>query len=498
MRRVTRAFTNAVSITFSILLAGCASDVAGAGPSDGDGAQPAAPAPTAAAAPAPAAKLLPASVDFTMPNGIRVFLVPDHEVPLVDFVLRVAGGTVEDPAGREGAAALLASLLTKGAGPRDTAAFREEVEVVGGVLDAGAAPRWISVSAQFLKGDVDLALELLGDVVMRPRLAAEEFAKEKGQAIDGLAAAREEPASLIGRYWARWIFGAHPFARPWSGDEASLEALTLDDVRAVAARQLAPQRAWLAVAGDFDPPEMRRKLEARFAGWKAPPGSSAATPVGAWKATEGGRVLLVDKPDALQTYFILGNGGFDRRDPDHAARSVANCTLGERFTSRLNKVLRTEKGFTYGAFSRFDDARQGLFTISTQGTANGTTAECVPLAEGIYRAFLDGGLTAGDLASTKAFLRGQFGLGFETGAQQAAAILDLEFDGLSRDVVDTFLARVDAITLDEVNRVIRERFPRKLDWTAIGRADVCRPVFAKFGAVTECKVTDPGFGPPAR
>lgn len=456
----------------------------------------AAPAHPQEAAPA-AQKILPASVDFTTANGMKVFLVPDHEVPLVDFQVRVAGGSVEDPAGKEGATSLLAALLTKGAGARDATAFREAVELVGGQLDAGSAPRWISVTAQFLKSDTDLALELLGDVLMRPTLAADEFAKEKGVAIDGLAAAREEPQQLIGRYWSQWVFGAHPYARPWSGDETSLAALTHDDVLAVAKRQLAPQRTWMAVAGDFDPAEMRKRLETRFGAWKAE-ASAPAVKVPAWPGTPGGRALLVDKPDALQTYFLIGNLGFDRRDPDHVARVVANSALGERFTSRLNRVLRTEKGFTYGAGSRFDDSRQGLFTISTQGTATDMTAECLPLAEELYRTFLDQGLTAEDLAATKAYLRGQFGLGFETGAQQAAAILDLEFEGLSRDVVDGFLPRLEALTLEGVNRVVRERFPRKLDWVVIGRADVCRSVVTKFGSVTECKVTDPGFGPPPK
>jgi len=455
-----------------------------------------APAPQPAA-PAAAHRILPQSVDFVLADGMRVFLVPDHEVPLVSFEVRLAGGCVEDPPGREGAAALASAILTKGAGDRDTKAFDEAVELVGGQFASSVGPRWISVSAQFLKGDLDLALELLGDVLLRPRLDPAEFEKEKGLAIDGLAAARQEPQSLLGRYFSRWVYSGHAYERPFSGDEASLAALTLDDVRAAAGRHLSPRRAWLAVAGDFDPADMRKRLESAFGGWVQEQ-SETEPPVAqvpAWNGTSGGRVLLVDKADSIQTYFRFGNRGFDRSDPDYVARQAANSTLGGRFTSRLNKTLRTEKGFTYGAGSGFDDDRQGLFFVYSQGTDTSMTAECLPLADAIYRKFLEGGMTAEELAATKAYLRGQYGPGFETGEQQAGAILDLEFDGLSRDLVDGFLDELDSLTLEDVNRVIRERFPKALDWVVIGRADACRETAAKFGAVTECSITDPGFGP---
>lgn len=472
----------------ALALAACAvhpTSSAGADPAPSAGADTAAPAARA---------ILPASTDFVLANGMRVFLVADHEVPLVGFALRFTGGTVEDPPGKEGTAALLAALLDKGAGDRDRERFQEDVEFVGGQFAASPAPRWLSLSAEFLKGDADLALELVGDAARRPRLDEAEFDKAKRMALDGLAVARQQPQQLMGRYWANWMFPGHPYARPYSGDEASVASLTLADVRAAAARLLAPQRAWLAVAGDFDPAEMRREIEARFGDWR--PGESAAAPVPAPAATAGGSVLLVDKPDALQTYLQFGNLAFDRRDPDHAARSLANCLLGERFTSRLNIVLRTQRGFTYGAYSVFDDTRNGLFWVGTRGTAVATTAECLPLAESLYRTFVAEGITAEELASTKTYLKGQYGPGFETGAQQAAAILDLEFDGLPRDHVDGFLARIDALTLDDVNRVVRERFPQRLDWVVIGPAETCRPIVARFGKVTECRVTDPGFGPP--
>jgi predicted Zn-dependent peptidase len=448
--------------------------------------------PAAAAAAAAARRLLPASTDFTMPNGMRVLLVPDREVPLVSFRLRLAGGTCEDPAGKEGAAALLGTLLTKGAGDRDTVQFEEEVEFVGGSFSSGAWQRWLGVSCEFLKGDTELALELLGDVVLRPRLDPKEFEKERGLAVDGMADARNEPQAVIGRYASTWFFAQHPFGRPAAGDEVSVAALTLDDVKAAAARHLAPGRAWLAVAGDFDAAEMRRRIEARFGAWKA--ASSAPAELPAWNGDDGGRVLLVDSPESLQTYFWFGNRGFDWKDPDHAARWLANTILGGRFTSRLNRVLRTEKGLTYGANSWFDDDRQGLFVISTY-TEVARSEECLTLAAELYRKFLAEGLTQEELDSARKYEKGQFGPSVETGSQQAAMLLSLDFDGVPRDVIAKAFERFDALTLEQVNRVIRERFPKKLDWVVIGPAEKLRPLAARFGTVTECAITGPGWGP---
>lgn len=457
-------------------------------------AMPAAPAPAAPAAPsAPARELLPASIDFTLANGMQVLLVPDDEVPLVAFEMRFPGGAVEDAPGREGAAALMADLLSRGAGDRDADAFNEACEFVGGMFGAGANPRFVSASAEFLSKDTDLALELLGDVAMRPRLDAKEFEDLRARTVDEVRVSRDDPQSVIPNYWTTFMYGGTPYGRPAGGDERSLAALTHDDVKAAAARVLVPQRCRLAVAGAFDPAEMRKKIEARFGGWAAK-GADFPRPAGA-TAVQGGRVLLVDAPEALQTFFRFGNLGIHWSDRDYAARQIANTVLGGRFTSRLNAVLRTEKGLTYGANSVFDDSRGGMFDIRTY-TAVPTSEPTMGLAASIYGKFRAEGLTAEELASAKAYIRGQYAPNtLETAEQRASMLLHLAFDGLPRDLVNGYFARIDGLSLDEVNRVIRERFPKDLAWVVVGPAEHLRPLVAKYGTVTEVKVSDPGWGP---
>jgi zinc protease len=438
--------------------------------------------------------LLPTSIDFRLDNGIRVFLVPDHRAPLVDVQIRVAGGSVEDPAGKEGAVDLAATLLGKGAGDRDATAFHEAVDFVGGSFASDAARRFVSVGAEFLKADVDLELELVGDALMKPRFDAAEFEKERRLAIDGIRQSKQQPRDIIRAYHAKWFFGAHPFARPVGGDETSLAALTLDDVKAAAARTLAPSRTWMAVAGDFDAAEMRKKIEARFGGWSAKAADPPPTPPVVAPKDRG--VLLVDFPDSLQTYVRFGQLGFDWKDPDYAARYVANTILGGRFTSRLNKTLRTDMGLTYGASSGFDDSTQGAFTVGTY-TEVAQSEKLIDNAASITSKFMAEGMTAAEFESARAYIKGQYAPdNVETAAQQASMILALEFDGVPRQVVDGLFARLDALTLAEVNKVVTTRFPGKdWAWTVIGPAAKLREYLKRFGPVVECKLSDPGFGP---
>jgi zinc protease len=438
--------------------------------------------------------LLPKSEDFRLANGLRVFLVPDHRAPLVNVEVRVAGGSVEDVPGKSGAVDLLATLLGKGAGARDAAAFHEAIDFVGGTFTSDASRRWISVGAEFLKADVDLELELVADALMRPVLAQSEFEKERRLAVDGIRQAKQQPRDIIRLYHAQWFYGGHPFAKPVGGDETSLAALTLDDVKAAAARTLSPSRTWMAIAGDFDAAEMRTKVEARFGGWESKAAAPEAVPPLAAPKERG--VLLVDFPSSLQTYFRFGQLGFDWKDKDYAARHLANTILGGRFTSRLNKTLRTDSGLTYGASSLFDDSTQGTFLVATY-TEVASTQKAMDLAADVASKFMSEGLTQAEFDSARAYIEGQYAPdNVETAAQQAAMILALEFDGVPRDVVDRLFERLDALTLADVNRVITERFPSKdWAWTVIGPAEKLRDHVKKFGKVVECKLADPGFGP---
>ncbi len=468
-----------------VIAAGCAS------PSTGE-------APHAAPSSSPGLAL-PATTEVTLPNGMTVLLVPDDEVPLVSFQARFSGGAHYDGHVGEGAAAVLADLLRKGAGGRDARTFQQDVELVGGTFDSAAALDWIVVDAEFLVEDLDLAVELLSDALTRPRLDPAEFEKVRSLRVDRLKAAREEPNAVIDLYWNAWLYPDDVRGTPVAGDEAALARLTLAGVRRLWNTVSQPEGIVLAVAGDFEVESMSARLAAAFPVVKRPAASQMLPAISAESPSGGARVLLVDKPGALQTYLRFGGPGLHWTHPDFPGRFLANTILGGRFTSRLNQALRVEAGLTYGARSGFDDWRGGLFAVRTY-TATDTSAEMLEQAQDVVRRFVIEGMTQAELDSARAYVKGQFAPDeLETGAQVAGMLLDLRFAGRDLDVIEGLFQRLDALTLDEVNRVVSAGFPGEpWTWVLIGRADVLAPLADELGEVTRIRLSDPGWGPRSR
>jgi predicted Zn-dependent peptidase len=450
-----------------------------------------------AAAPAtPGGVRLPEFERVTLANGAELALMPKRDTPLVAMNIVVRGGSLADAPGREGSAALLAELMQKGAGSRDGAQFAEAIENVGGLLTLTAGAESLSLGASFLARDVGLMIELASDALLRPRLSATEFDKVRDRAIQSIAAAKDaDPRALVGEYGDAWLFRGHLYGRPVGGSEESLAAVTLEDLKRHYEEQVRGDRLIVAVVGDFDPADMRRRLESAFGSLGR---AAAAVPVATRAPTvEGRRVLLVDKPGATQTYFWLGNVGASRTDPDRTAQAVVNTVFGGRFTSMLNTELRIKSGLTYGASSSFDRlAQPGSFRI-TSFTATESTVQALDLAFATLDRLHAEGIDAATLESSRTYMLGQFPPSIETNGALAARLADLLMYGLGRDDVDDFAARVDAVDGAAAQRIIGQSFPqsRNLAIVLVGDAARIRGQVGKYGPVIEMKITDPRFAP---
>src|SRR5262245_32166568 len=273
------------------------------------------PAFAAESTPAPASNVgvkVPATQRFVLPNGLTIVLLPKKDVPLIAFSGFVRGGALADPAGKPGVGSMVAGLLDRGAGKRSAFEFADAVEGVGGSFNADAGPEAISVNGQFLARDRALMIELLADALMRPHFDADEFTKYRNRDIEFIKAAKDsDPSELLSTYGRALLFGAHPYGRPESGSERSLAAITQSDVVSYHAANFAADRTTLVFAGDLDPKWMKKALTTAFGGWAK---ARAATSPALAEAprVSGRRVLLVDSPGAVQTYFWLGNVGVDR------------------------------------------------------------------------------------------------------------------------------------------------------------------------------------------
>ena len=472
-------------------LAGCAATPQGPGPEIAAAAEPPAAEATAST---PAGVTLPQYRRLVLDNGAVILLMEKRDVPLVAFRAVLRGGAVADPAGKAGAASMLAALLEKGAGERDARSFAEAVASVGGELGAGAGLESLDLSGEFLARDADLMIELLADMLLRPKLDAEEFDKLRRRSIELIKAARDsDPRALISTYGEAFLFDGHPYGRPEGGSETTLANLTIDDVRAYHAAHVGADRLVLSVAGDFRLDAMERRLREALGGMGAAAGELPV--IGEATRVAGRRVLLVDKPGATQSYFWIGNIGVARGYAHRAELALANTVFGGRFTSMLNTELRIKSGLSYGARSRLvRPSRPGSLAI-VSFTRSDATAQAIDLALETLERLHSDGLDAPTLASARTYVLGQYPLGFETAQQLAGQLATLEFYGLGRSYVDDYSGQLGAASSASVAGVIGEVYPRADDlaFVVIGDGDAVRDSLARYGAVTEVSIDEPTF-----
>jgi zinc protease len=439
---------------------------------------------------------VPANQRFVLPNGLAIVLVPKKDVPLIAFSGFVRGGALADPADKPGVASLVAGLLDRGAGKRNAQEFAEAVEGVGGSFSAGAGSESISFNGQFMARDRALMIELLSDALLRPHLDAQEFATTRDREIEFIKAAKDsDPSQIINIYGRAWLFGKYPLGRPQGGSERSLAAITHADVTGYHAANFGADRATVVFAGDLDVAWMKQALTRAFSAW----GKSKARPVALAPAprVSGRRVLLIDAPGSVQTYFWLGNVGVDKRYSGRPALDLVNTLYGGRFTSILNTELRIKSGLTYGASSAFQRGSvPGPFLIRSF-TQTETTGQALDLALETLEHLKRDALPAGMLESARAYVLGQYPLQYETAAHWAAALADLEFFGLGKDYIEGYSPAVAMVDLAEAAAVTADAFPRPADLAVvlIGDASKIREIAARYGAVTEMKISDPDFAP---
>jgi len=438
---------------------------------------------------------MPEYQTLKLDNGATVLLMEKHDVPLVAASVLVRGGALADAPGKEGTARLLAELLGKGAGTRHALAFAQTVDSAGGNLDFGSNREAVTASAQFLASDTDLMLGLLADALLKPLMDQAEFDKLRKRAIDSIATAKDsDPRPLIGNYSAAWLFRGHPYGRPAGGDETSLSHVTLDDLQAFRAAQMGGDRLIIAVAGDIDVAKVRARIDSLFGAW---PKASAALPeVVAKPREQGRRVLLVDKPGATQTYFMLANVGTNRTDPARPAQDLVQTAFGGRFTSMLNTELRIKSGLSYGASAGIQRPRQPGAALISSFTKTDSTKAAIDLALATLARLHQDGLDAATLVSARNYVAGQFAPDFETAPQLADTLTELALYGLDRDDVDGYLGRIAAATPAEV-AAAGEVFPATNDLTivAIGDAAKISDTLRSYGPLTEMEITDPHFAP---
>jgi len=391
-------------------------------------------------------------------NGVPLQVWTKPELPLVAISVQFKPGTpILDPT-HAGLAELMASMLDEGAGERDTLAFSSALQSLGATLGASAGQETITVGMQTLKRNLGKSAELLGDAIRRPRFAPQDFDRVKRQALDNLRQADEEPSNVAARVGLRALFGAkNPYGWPTSGTIPTVEPLTLEDVKASYAALLRPESATIMIAGDITREEALATMEKALGDWKSG-GSMRSSDTKDFAAVApaapGMRVLLVNRPDAVQTVIRFVAPAPKAADTQRVAYRLLNTALGGSFTSRLNQNLREKHGYTYGAGSHFAQGpNNGYFIASAAVKADVTGASLKEfLAEfSRLRAGAGGDLSDDEVTKARETVRTETVQSFE-GLRQILGVAgelsrcDLPFDTIAKDLASA--AALDAKALN--------------------------------------------------
>ncbi|MDB2386654.1 insulinase family protein [Shewanella sp.] len=459
----------------------------------------------ASTSPTPSAsKVQSVAVDtgrFTMPkyeqlrlsNGLTIYLMPQTEVPLVTVNATIRAGAVNDS--KAGVAQMTAASLMLGAGGKTKLDIEQTVDFLGANLSSGAGKEGSYIGADFMAKDTDVMLGLIKSMLLSPDFNAAEFNKLREREMAGLGQAKESPRAVINRYYDKLVFADHPYGNATSGDRHSLAALNVLQLRDFHKRYYQPANTAITVVGDFNPAKMKQKLTQLFTHWQGEQALPSLDLEQGLPKLDAGRVLLVDKSDAVETTLLFGGMGIRRDNPDLVGLTVINTVLGGRFTSWLNDELRVNAGLTYGARSGFTAySASGTFRVSTF-TKTATTKETIDLALKTYARLWDKGLDQETLDSAKAYVKGQFPPKYETNGQLANLMSDMYLYGFDDKFINEFQTKVDSLTLQETQRLINTYFPKdNLQFVLIGNAEKIAPIAQHYGTVKQVNIKDIGFG----
>lgn len=431
---------------------------------------------------------LPKYQKITLDNGLTVYLMEQHEVPLIDVNIVVKAGAINDSI--PGLAYLTAESLPLGTEQQSKTQINETVDFIGASVSASAGSESSYLESSFAKKDQQVMLKLLRDIIITPKFSENEFTKKKKQHLLALEQSKESPKSVINNYFKGMVFGDSSYNAVTDGNPHSIKKIELADIKAFHKQWYQPKNAAIVIVGDFHSKTMLAKVKTLFANWQSNSNIQKAIITQPAPLTQA-KVLLVNKEDAIESTFAIGGLGIARNTPDLIGVSVINTILGARFTSWLNDELRVNSGLTYGARSNFTYYSQsGSFAISSF-TKTATTVEAIDLALKTYSRLWKKGIDEATLASAKAYVKGKFPPKFETSQNLSKLLGQMYSYNFNESYINTFEQQVNSLTVAKTKQLIKKYFPREnLQTVIIGKAAELQDVVGKYGQVQHMNIKD--------
>src|SRR6056297_3441927 len=404
--------------------------------------------------------------EVTTPGGVNAWLVEDHSIPFVALELRFKGGASLDPEDKRGVTNLMVGLLEEGAGDMDARAFARATEALAASFSYDVSDDTLSVSARFLTENRDAAVALLRQSLVEPRFDQDAIDRVREQVNSGIRSSKKDPQDIAGKAFDALVYGDHPYASSLNGTLESVASLTREDIVGAHKAAIARDRLYVSAVGDITRDELASLLDGLLLDL---PAEGAPLPKPADINLPGGiQVVEFDTPQAVATF---GQPGIDRDDPDFFAAFVLNHILGGgSFESRLMHEVREKRGLTYGIYSYLMDRDGAKLWMGGVASANDRIAETIDVIRAEWDRMRETGVTAEELQNAKTFLTGAYPLRFDGNAPIARIAVNMQMQGLSTDYIANRNDMVNAVTLEDVNRVAQDLLdPSRLTFVVVGQ-----------------------------
>ena len=424
----------------------------------------------------------PRPVESRLKNGLELMVLEDHRSPTIQVEIAMPASSLNDP-GSVPISAATSALMRLGTKTLDAKKIAETIAELGASISFSIGDRYAYVGFSTLTENLDAVLDLTSDMLFNPVFPQEELDKWKNQLLSQLQQVRAQPQFLATERFAQAMYpdDRRSFVMP---SEDGVRSITRDMVVEHYKRIFRPEGGRVTVLGDISRRQITPKLEKLFVNWS---GSAPKPPdLPMLPATATGRVIVVNRPNSVQTVFYMGNHAIDRLSPDYIPVQVLNRVLGSGPASRLFRNIREEKGYTYGISSGFSASwYMNHFSLQTSVRTE-VTGEA--LAE-ILKEFADIRnrlVPAEELENAKRALVASFALSTESQRTALSNATQIKEYGFPADYWDIYPAKIAAVTAEDVRRVAQRYIPLDyLQIVAVGDTSKIRSVLSKYGPVEE-------------
>lgn len=402
------------------------------------------------------------------PGGIEAWLVQEPAIPIVAIEVSFDGGSVLDPEGKEGVANLMMGLLEEGAGDLNAVGFAQSADEIAARLSFSSGRESVSLSLRSLKENLNETVDLMRLAITQPRFDEEPVARVKAQIISSIKSSETDPNSIASKAFYEAAFPDDPYGRPSSGTEETVTALTVEDLKTARETLLNVGAAHIGVVGDISAEELAPLLDRLLGDLRNEPATEL--PKVEFKGAPGVTVIDLDVPQSVATF---GHKGILRDDPDFITAYVVNYILGGGgFSSRLTTEVREKRGLSYSVYSYlFPMDRAGMY-LGGVATANASMKDSIAVIQDEWRKMAEEGVSEEELRKAKRYLTGAYALRFDSNSKIANILVGIQAVGLPIDYTEMRNSLVEAVTLEDVERVAARLFrPDELSIVVVGRPE---------------------------